>query len=97
MTLREQFEADCQRYDRFLNNVIAKIQTVAKVFDSDRDVNQRIERITHEAFGSGLWTENDYLHTLYGAIAPNAAFLDFKHHIDCTVKEIHDYFEYHKY
>lgn len=94
MSMRDKIEEMNRLYEKLLNTVIDKIYAAsAKEYGSTSDVKERIKRVTHEAFGCGFWTENDYLHTLYGAICPNASFKDFEHYIGIEVDEIHDYFE----
>lgn len=98
MSLRDDIEKMNQLYQKLLDTVIEKIYDASvKEYNSNSDIKDRIYKVTHEAFGSGLWTENDYLHTLYGAICPNASFKDFEHYINIEVTEIHDYFETSKY
>lgn len=94
MNFRDKIEEMDRLYEKLLNIVIDKIYAASvKEYGSTSDVKERIERVTREAFGCGYWTENDYLHTLYGAISPDASFKDFEHYIGIEVDEIHDYFE----
>ena len=96
MSMRDKIEEMNRLYEKLLNTVIDKIYAISvKEYGSTSDVKERIERVTREAFGygCGYWTENDYLHTLYGVISPDASFKDFEHYIGIEVDEIHDYFE----
>lgn len=82
MNFRDKIEEMNRLYEKLLNTVIDKIYVISiKEYGSTSDVKERIERVTREAFGCGYWTENDYLHTLYGVICPNASFKDFEHYI----------------
>lgn len=94
MSMRDKIEEMDRLYEKLLNTVIDKIYSASvKEYGSTSDIKEKIERVTREAFGCGYWTENDYLHTLFGAICPNASFMDFEHYIGIEVEEIHDYFE----
>lgn len=99
MNVREAFEKSYKKYDDFLNRIIIKIIQLCMnngfIYSTHNSyrIKERIVFITHEAFGSALWTENDYLHALYGAIEYHGSFLDFKHFVDSNIEEIHNYFE----
>lgn len=81
-------------YQRSISDIVEKLLNTVDSLDSNIEfLRYRIERIVHEAFGSGYWNEHDFYIALYGAVYTRGAFEDFKHSVVMKVPEIHNYFQ----
>lgn len=91
-------------HTRFVCDVVDKLKTYVNELVINRhitgcclydttDVNDRIMQLTRIFFGSGNYTEEEYLYALYGAISPHASPLDFIMLIRRRIPEIHNFYE----
>lgn len=92
--LYTRFRCDVEdKLKAYVDELVASRHITGCCLYDTTDVNDRITQLTRTFFGSGNYTEKEFLYALYGAISPYASPLDFFTLIRRRIPEIHNFYE----